>query len=195
MAMLTMMPGDISVKRQVAPLALEYDLPKEAAGLFRDLTERDPQDEPAWAGLGEAEYALGALGPARDALSNALRLNPNDTAVQKRLDAVNRILALDPTQRGLGAAQRYERSQAVLAEVLDVLDKCDPKALPAGLKDQIEGARRLLVKGRRPPSYGDAMEHNTLLAEQLWTAGTKACGSLPPADAPLTRVMARLMAR
>ncbi|MGD0364428.1 MAG: chloride channel protein [Bryobacteraceae bacterium] len=195
LAMLTMMPGDISVKRQVAPLAVEYDLPKEAAALFRDLTERDPQDEPAWAGLGDAEYVLGDFGPARDALSGALRLNPNDTAVQKRLDAVNQILALDPTQRGLGAAQRYERSQAVLAEVLDVLDKCDAKALPAVLKDQIESTRRLLVKGRRPASYGDATEHNTSLAEQLWTAGQKACGSLPPADAPLTRVMARLMAR
>jgi hypothetical protein len=59
----------------------------------------------------------------------------------------------------------------------------------------MEAARRLLVKGRRPPSYSDAIENNTSVAEQLWTAGAKACGSMPPADAPLSRIMARLMAR
>jgi len=195
LSMLTVMPGDILFERQAAPLALEYGLPKEAANLFRDLTERDAQDEKAWAGLGEAEYALADYAAARDALAAALRWNPNNTAVQKRLDAAAQILALDPMRRGLGAAERYRRSQAVLAAVLDALDQCPPGALPASLKDQMEGARRLLVKGRRPPSYSDAVENNTSVAEQLWTAGAQACGSLPPADAPLSRIMARLAAR
>jgi hypothetical protein len=47
-------------------------------------------------------------------------------------------------------------------------------------------ARRLLVNGKRPPAS---------TAEELWTAGAKACGSMPPADAPLSRLMARLIAR
>jgi tetratricopeptide (TPR) repeat protein len=191
----TVMPGDLSVKRQVAELSQEYGLAQGAANLFRDLTEHDAQDEKAWAGLGEAEYALADYAAARDALAAALRLNPNDTAVEKRLDAATQILALDPARRGLRAADRFQRSQAVLAGVLDVLDHCSPAALPATLKDQMEAARRLLVKGRRPPSYSDAIENNTSVAEQLWTAGAKACGSMPPADAPLSRIMARLMAR
>ena len=37
----------------------------------------------------------------------------------------------------------------------------------------MEAARKLLVKGRRPPSYSDAAENNTSVAEQLWTAGAK----------------------
>jgi tetratricopeptide (TPR) repeat protein len=195
LSMPTVMPGDFSVKRQAAPLSLEYGLAQEAANLFRDLTEHDAQDAKAWAGLGEAEYALADYAAARDALAAALRLNPNDTAVEKRLDAATQILALDPARRGLRAADRFQRSQAVLAGVLDVLDHCSPAALPATLKDQMEAARRLLVKGRRPPSYSDAIENNTSVAEQLWTAGAKACGSMPPADAPLSRIMARLMAR
>jgi CIC family chloride channel protein len=192
---LAVMPGDLSVKKQAASLALEYGLPKEAASLFLDLTQRDAQDATAWAGLGEAEYALADYAAARDALTAALRLNPNDTAVRKRLDAAAQILALDPAGRGLRAAERFDRSRAVLAAVLDALNNCSAAALPAGLKQEMETARRLLVKGRRPPSYSDAAENNTSVAEQLWKAGAQACGAMPPADAPLSRVMARLLAR
>jgi CIC family chloride channel protein len=195
LSMLTVMPADFAVKRQAALLAVEFALPKEAASLFRDLTQHDAQDQQAWAGLGEAEYALADYAAARDALAEARQLNPNDTEVAKRLDAATQILTLDPMGRGLGASQRFERSQAVLAGVLDVLDQCSPAALPAGLRQKMETARRLLVKGRRPPSYSDATENNMSLAELLWTAGAKACGSMPPADAPLSRIMARLMAR
>jgi hypothetical protein len=54
------------------------------------------------------------------------------------------------------------------------------------LKAQVDAARRQLVKGKRPP---------VSMAEELWTAGAKACGSMPPADAPLSRIMVRLIAR
>jgi len=192
LSMLSVMPAGLPAKRQVAPLALEYGLPKEAASLFRDLTGSDAQDEGAFAGLGEAEYALADYAAARDALAAALRLNPNDTAVQKRLDAAAQILALDPTRRGLSESDRFERSQAVVAGVLDLLDRCSPAAVPADLKNRMEAARRLLVKGRRPGTK--AIESNTSAAEQLWTAGAHACGPMPP-DAPLSRVMARLTAQ
>ena len=191
LAMLAAMPGDLRVKEQTAPLLLEYGLPKEAAELFRDITEHDAQDEPAFAGLGEAEYALANYAAAKDALATALRLNPNDTAVEKRLEACNQVMALDPTIRGLGAAERYRRSQEVLAGILDALDKCSPPAL----RETMDTARKSLVKGLRPRSYSDAAENDTAVAEQLWTAGAKTCGSMPAADTPLSRVMARLAGR
>ena len=123
-----------------------------------------------------------------------MRLNPNDTAVQKRLDAAGQILALDPTRRELSESNRFERSRAVVAGVLDLLDRCSPAAVPADLKNRMEAARRLLAKGRRSGSYSEAIESNTSAAEQLWTAGAHECGPMPP-DAPLSRVMARLTAR
>ena len=195
LSMLTAMPSSLAAKRQVAPLAMQYGLPKEAANLFRDITSHDGQDEEAFAGLGEAEYALAGYAAARDALAAALRLNPNGTEVRKRLEATMQILALDPTRRGLSEQDRLQRSQAVLSAVLDLLDQCSPAARPADLKSRMEAARRLLVKGRRPPSYSDAIENDTSTAEQLWTAGTKACGATPPPDAPISRIMARLMAQ
>ena len=195
LAMLTVMPPTLSIKMQVGQLALQYDLPKTAAGLFKDLTEHDANNEKAWAGLGEAEYEVADYAAARDAFSTALRLNPNDTAVQKRLDASAQILALDPTRRGVPAAERYRRSQEVLAKVLDLLDQCSPGSLPDALKTSMDEARELLAKSRRPPSFSDAIENNTSLAEQLWTAAGKACSPMPPPDAPISRVMARLIAR
>ncbi len=194
LSMMALTPGSLSARKQLASLALEYGLPQQALNLFRDLITRDPQDESAFAGLGEAEYALADYAAARDALSAALRLNPNDTAARKRLDDAAEILALDPDRRGLRANERFARSQAVVAAVLDVLDHC-PAALPADLKIQMEAARRLVGKVPRPPSYSDASEHNTSVAEQLWTAAAKTCRSMPPADAPISRVMAKLMAR
>jgi tetratricopeptide (TPR) repeat protein len=195
LSLLALMPGDVLIKRQVAPLALEYALPLQAAGLFRDLTGHDAQDAQVWAGLGEADYALADYAAARDALETALRLNPNDTAVQKRLETCKQILALDPMQRGLSAPERYRRSQQLLAGVLDVLDNCAPSVLPPALRAQMDASRKLLANGRRTPSYGDAIENNISVAEQLWTAGTKACGSVPSADVPISRIMARLLAR
>ena len=195
LSMAALMPADVSLKRQAAQLSLDYGLPKEAANLFQELTERNPSDENAWAGLGEAEYALAGYPAARDALAAALKLNPNDTAVRKRLDASVQITTLDPTLRGLKDTDRFHRAQTVLAGVLDVLDQCSPAAVPPALKQSMEAARKLLVKARRPPSYSDAIEQLTSVAEQLWTAGAKSCSSMPPADAPLSGVMARLMRR
>jgi tetratricopeptide (TPR) repeat protein len=150
-----------------------------------------------WPGLGEAEYALADYAAARDALTAALRLNPNDTAVQKRLDAAAQILALDPMRRGLSASGTLPAQPGGAGRGSRCAGSVFPAAFcrPITLKGQMEAARRLLVKGRRPPSYSDAAENNTSMAEQLWTAGAQACGSMPPADTPLSRIMARLMAR
>jgi len=191
LAMLAAMPGDIRVKKQTAPLLVEYGLPKEAVDLFRDITEHDAQDEEAFAGLGEAEYELADYAAARDALTTALRLNPNDTTVEKRLEACNRIMALDPTSRGMSAAERFRRSQEVLAAVLDALDECSPPAF----RETMDTARKSLEKGSRPRSFSDAAEKNTAMAEQLWAAGAKACVSMPAEDASLSMVMARLAGR
>ncbi len=188
------LPAGSEVKKRIASMSLEYGLPQPAANLFRDLTVRDPRDTAAWAGLGEAEYSLENYPAARDALTAALRLNPNDTAVEKRLDAATRILSEDPTLRGLRASERYQRSQAVLAAVLDLLDHCPPAAVPASLKDTVATARREAAATRPPASYSDAIDNNLATAEQLWTGAAQACAALPP-DAPLSRIMARLVAR
>jgi len=188
------LPDDIAARKQITPLLLSNGLPKEAAELFRQIVQRDPRDQTAFAGLGEAEFDLAHYSAAREAFRSALRLAPNDAGVQKRLDACEQILALDPTARGLGMVDRLHRSQDVLAGVLDALDKCPV----APLREAMEAARKLLNKNQRPRSLSDAAERETSSAEQLWAAGStmaKGCSAWPSADSPLSRVMAKLMDR
>jgi CIC family chloride channel protein len=191
---LATLPNDVAFRKQVAPLLLAYGLSKEAADLFRVVAQRDSQDQAAFAGLGEAEFDLGHYPAARDALSTALRLSPNDGVVRKRLESCDRIMALDPTARGLGAIERFHRSQEVLTGVLDALDKCSPPSL----REAMAAARRSLAEDQRPRSFSDAAENETAAAERLWVAAAataKICGAWPPADSPLSRVMAKLVAR
>jgi CIC family chloride channel protein len=177
LSLLAARPPNLDQMKREAPLLLQYGLPKEAAGVFHEIIGRDAQDESAYAGLGEAEYALADYSAASDALQSALKLNPNDTAAQKHLEASGQILALDPTRRGLGAIERFHRSQKLLAAVMGALAQCPPPA-----------------PSQQPPSSSDA-EKNITLAEQLWKAAPPSCASWPPPDSPLARVMAKLIAR
>ena len=96
--------------------------------------------------------------------------------------------------RGLSATERFRRSQEVLAGVIDALDKCSISSV----REAMDTARRSLEQDKHPRSLSDAAENETAAAERLWpagAAGAKGCGAWPPADSPLSRVMAKLMAR
>lgn len=191
LSLVAAMPGDLTVKEKIAPLLLQYGLPKEAADLAHDITTRDPQDAEAFAELGEAQYALANYTTARGALLVALRLNPNDTTVQKLLDSCNQILSLDPTQRGLPVIERYRRSRDLLAKVLELVSSCNL----AGVPETVTAAQKSVAQRGRPRSYSDATDANMSAAEQLWQAAAKSCSAVPPGDAPLSKVMGRLFAR
>ena len=190
LSMLASSARNLSIERRIAPLLSQYGLFKEAADTWRNVTERDPQDAQAFAGLGEAEYQLADYPDARAAFESALRRNPNDTAAQKRLAACDQILSLDPTRRGLGAAERFRRSQELLSGVLDALDRCSPPDLAS----QIDAARKSLAAKGRPRSYSDAEEANVATAEQLWAAGHRSCANLP-ADSAIAKLMTLIAGR
>jgi len=189
-ALLPSAMNDVILKRQVAPLLLQYGLAKESAELYQELTRYDARDATAWAGYGEAEFDQANYAAAGDAFREALTLNRNDTGVEKRLETCDRILALDPTLRGLTADQRFHRSQQLVAEVLDALDPCAPPQL----RDRMAAARKTLLN-QHPASLSDAAENDLTLAEQLWSAAVQACGTAVSADAPVSRVLAHLSGR
>jgi chloride channel protein, CIC family len=182
LSLLPALPGDPALQQRVARLLLDYGLPKEASELFKEITLRNHGDEEAFAGLGEAEFARDDYVAARDAFRAALRLNRNDTTSQKRLDTCDQILALDPTRRGLRAAERRRRSHELLAQVIDAFGQCTAPSV------------RAMINTAHTRHTRDA-ESISSLAEDLWTAGISACGAPLPPDAPLSRVMSRLTAR
>jgi tetratricopeptide (TPR) repeat protein len=184
------LPPDAATRKQVARMLMDFGLDREAADIYRDLTKRDPRDEEAYLGLAQAEYALANYSSTGQALDAALNLSPDDIAARKLREACDEIAALDPARRGLGSTERFKRSQELLRRVVEAVEKCaSPDA-----SGMIQTARSYLAL-KRPRSYSEAAENETTLAEQLWTTGMKACGPPAPADTPLARVLARVMAR
>jgi CIC family chloride channel protein len=178
---------DDSLKKQVGQMLIDYGLPKAAENLFRDVAQRNKQDAGALEGLGNAEFANGEYAAARDAYRGSLALDPANAAIAKRAELCERILALDPDLRGLGAAQRYERSLKILAGVMDELAPCGGGGDSAALQQ----AQAALARKQRPRSYSDAADSNRALALELWSARSPSCAAAGGDDA-LSRVMAQL---
>jgi CIC family chloride channel protein len=198
LALVAEMPDEVAVRKQVGRLLLGFGLPKESAEVFREILQKDRQDAEAYAGLGEAEFSLDRYHSAQDAFKHALRRNPADETSGKRLQLTEQILALDPALRGLGAAERYRRSQKLIEAALGEMDQClaaRKQPPPPAVNQLLDTARKTLLNRSRPSSYSDAAEDNIALAEQLWETHGKLCGPPGPAGEALSRIMARLASK
>lgn len=188
--------ADAAVRRRVGRLLLQYGSPAESAGVFREMLRRDRRDAEAYAGLGEAEFAQANYVSAQSAFRRALEVAPDNKGVGERLQLCDRIVALDPSLRGLSSAERYRRSRSLLESAVAALVRClgaaaeKPSAEEA--RGLLAGARQALRARGRPRSYGDAVERDVAMAEQLWAARERLCGAEPAADEVLARVLARL---
>src|SRR5262249_34901501 len=102
--------------------------------------------------------------------------------------------SLDPTLRGLRAAERFERSQEILSEALQEQFLCAGNStLSAPAPSAVQAAQDVLACKGRPGSFSDAAESNLALAVQLWSQRPRACEA--KANAALERIMAKLMHR
>ncbi len=113
--------------------------------------------------------------------------------MQQQLALVDKIVALDPTLRGLRSAERYARSLKLLEGSLGGLEQCLAVDGPpnAALTDTIEKAHNVLSSRRRPRLLENGTESNITLAEQLWVAHQQSCKAAP-VDEALRRILARL---
>ena len=102
------------------------------------------------------------------------------------------LLTLDPTRRGLGPAERFQRSLKLVELTLDQTRECAGQNPPPELRGLIEKAGKALKAHVSAARQGEAFEANLDLAEQLWQARKKECNSPPATDTPLELVLARL---
>jgi tetratricopeptide (TPR) repeat protein len=189
-------PTDTAARKRVGRLLLDYGSPRQSADVFRSLAREKNRDAEAYAGLGAAEFAQEQYSAAREAFRSALRVNPSDEATQRELALCERILELDPAVRGLGPAERYRRSAALLQSILGTAEQCLPKVgQPAdaqSLRTWADTARQLLARHPARRSYDDAAESDLSLAEAMWGASQKLCGGASGLDAATDRVLAAL---
>ncbi|HEY2017929.1 MAG TPA: chloride channel protein, partial [Bryobacteraceae bacterium] len=147
-------PNDPRLQKQVGRMLIDFGLPRNAADLYRDLVQHDSRDPGAYDGLGDAEFGLGDYAAAQAAYREALKLDPSDHTAAGQVDLCDRILALDPTLRGLTAPARLERSRAILSGVLNQVFACvgDQSRIPGDLENDVQAARTELARTKRPPS-------------------------------------------
>ena len=186
-------PDDIQTRKRIARLYLSAGSPSRALDLFKDILRQQPQDFDAYAGLGEAEFARGNYRTARTDFRAALRLNPEDEEIQKRLGVCETVLALDPTQRGLSSAEQYRRSLKLLELASDAMNRCVGAPPPETAHDLAEKAGQALKRRVGSSRQEEVTETNLELAEQLWQARQKQCKQAPAeAEEPLALVIAKL---
>lgn len=178
-------PQDPPLQKQIGRMLLDFGLAREAADLYRSLLKRGPPDANEYGGLGEAEFALNDYAAAERAFRSALEIDPGDAEASRRAEMCDRILSLDPSQRGLDSRERLRRSQELLAAVVSDLKAC------GGPQAGIEAAQVLLARKRTPPSLSDAADARIALAEQLWSSGLPSC-SAAASDVILSRIMTKL---
>ncbi len=177
--------SDAGMQKRIAHLYMTAGSPARAAGIFRVAERMQPADFDAHQGLGDAEFALGDYSAAQTAYAAAMRLRPNDQEVRRRWELCDRVLALDPTRRGLNGQERYRRSILVLGEVLSATSRCHAT-------DTASAAATAVKRHVGPAEQSEAAETNLDLAAQLWKTVKPKC---PPADSasdePLDLVLAK----
>jgi CIC family chloride channel protein len=195
LALVADMPPDLEIRKRVGQLLLRFGLRRNSAELFQNIVRTAKSDPEAWAGLGEAQMAVGDLSSARRAFLETVRLAPDNDTYRKRLQLVEQVMALNPTLRGLQSADRFQRSRKLLEAAVGALERClpaSPAAVPKQARSLADAARKTLLRRVRPRSYRDEVDSNITLAQQIWGERIDICGPAPPGEDPLSRVMAQL---
>jgi tetratricopeptide (TPR) repeat protein len=185
-------PSDPATRKRIARLFLAAGSPVRAIAIFRELVRADRHDADAYAGLGEALLQQGNYRLARPAFAAALNLRPGDREIAGRLDLCARALALDPTQRGLGASERYRRATAMLKLTVAAVDSCAGPSVAPPAAALLDTARTALAQPTPDaPSQDQAAEAQVNLAQRVWAIRSASCPVQPWAR-PAELVMDKL---
>ncbi|HUA83440.1 MAG TPA: tetratricopeptide repeat protein [Bryobacteraceae bacterium] len=175
---------DLAVRQQVAGLYIEAGAANRAVTAYRALIRDDPEDGRNYAGLGEAQLALGNYRDAQTAFQNAIRHRDD---VRPRLDLATRLAELDPTPRYLSAATKFARSNAILELARDTLARC---ATSDQAQKLIDSADQLLSPKVKGPITNEMAEDRLAMAQTIWEFRSDSCGKSP--DETLSLLMNKL---
>jgi tetratricopeptide (TPR) repeat protein len=185
-------PPDAATRKRIARLYVVAGSPSRAIAIFRELVRLDRNDADAYEGLGEAELQQGSYWSARRAFASALALRPGDQRIASRLDLCDRALALDPTQRGVGASEQLRRSAALLELAVAAVDSCTGPGLATPPPALLDSARGVLARPAPASSSQDtATETRVNLAQRIWRARPSAC-PVPSWARPAELVLSKL---
>jgi tetratricopeptide (TPR) repeat protein len=168
-------PNDVKTRERIARLFIAAGSPLRASEIFQDILRRHSHDAEAYAGLGEAELQRGNYRAARADFLMALKMGAPETEVAARLSLCNQVLALDPTQRGIGTDEQYRRSQSLVQLTLRTVSSCTSPAAVQSLEGLADTVKIALLRQVSRAHLHDAVEKNLDLAERLWQIRMENC--------------------
>ncbi|MDE3136102.1 MAG: tetratricopeptide repeat protein [Acidobacteriota bacterium] len=115
---------DFQRRTQIGQLQMQADDPRHALEQFREALRINSRYVPALAGAGGAEIAIGEYEGAVPYLETAARLAPHGPKVSDQLRFARLVLASDPFEIGLGAAERDSRTIDAYLQAQSRLASC-----------------------------------------------------------------------
>jgi chloride channel protein, CIC family len=181
----------LAMKERAATKLLSFHEPAQALAVFQEIVASNPHDGNAWAGLGEAQFALGDYPSAEVSLQNGATWASSDQNLATHLKTTQEILSMDPSVRGASVSERYHRSVNLLRHMLDLVEMCKPPLASAPDLSRLVARASQQLKQERPENTETAAA-NVSMAEELWGANQKWCGaSSDPALALLMPLLSK----
>jgi tetratricopeptide (TPR) repeat protein len=189
-------PKNIEALERTGELLLKFGSAQQAAEIFQEILRLDDRNASAYGSLGQAQLAMGDYRGALEAFRNAVKWNPGDETIKKRLEVTADVLALNPAIRGLSARERYLRSALILERAVSGLESCiaaNPGSPVVKQAQQLlNTARQRLAQRQRRSSAAGSVDENVSLAEQLRETRKLLCGPEGVQDEALNQVLTLL---
>ena len=189
---------DTSLQPKLARLFLAAGSPTRTEGIYRALIKREPRNGSYYAGLGEAELAMGDFRAAHNAFAAAVARDGNDPTWRARLSLATELSNLDPTARWLSAADKYSRSIQILQLATTDLQQCitnHPELATDDAKQLVSDAQAALTAQPPKDPTNEMAEGDLSLAERIWRSRTSLCGNSTAADEESLRLIMDKLAK
>jgi tetratricopeptide (TPR) repeat protein len=181
---------------RLAKLFLEAGSVSRSLDIYRQLIRLDPKNGANYAGMGEAELAMGDFRAAHAAFATAVARDDKDAGVRERLELSALLKNLDPMPRTLSAQEKYSRSSHILQLASDDLRQCITNHPELATEDatQLVTTAQAQLAAAPPKQPTNEMAEGTLsLAETIWRSRTSLCGpATAPDEEPLRFIMEKL---
>jgi len=175
---------DLQLRKRIAQLFSVAGSPSRAIAIYRDVLKRSGGDREATVGLADAAVAQGDYRAARADFRAALVVTTGGESarIRSRLDLVDSVIAMDPTQRGLGLAEQYARSRNLVQRTIASVRSCSgATARPVAVA--LDSATHVFLTRAWGAASDEGIDANLNLADAVWRLRRDKCPSTPRDDA------------